>query len=64
MPDPIKAKPKTEDEYVSPTSDESLSERQERVRKEEAEMSDAKRLEVLRAPSPLFDEPEESTDAS
>ena len=63
MSDPAKTKPKTEDQYVSPTSDETLRERYERVHSEEAEMSEETRLAALRAPSPLFDESEESADS-
>ena len=57
MPDPAKIKPKeSEEKYVSPTSDETLRERYERVRAEETEVTDAERLAALRAPSQLLDE--------
>ena len=57
MPDPAKTKQgEAEEKHVSPTSDETLSERYERVRAEEAQMTDTERLAVLRAPSPLLDE--------
>ena len=59
MSDPIKTtQEQSEDKYVSPTSDETLSERYERVRAEEEEMGDEERLEAVRAPSPLLDEPD------
>jgi hypothetical protein len=63
MPDPIKTKPEsTEEQYVSPTSDETLAERYERVRKEEAQMTNEERLRVLRESSSLFEDFEETED--
>lgn len=61
MSDP-RSKDKVEipdEDYVSPTSDETINERYKRVRAEETAMNDedrAKQLAKLRKPSELFDD--------
>ena len=59
MSDPVKQKQKDEaEDYVSPTSDETLDERYARVEAEEANLTEAevaKRLAQLRKKSDLFD---------
>jgi hypothetical protein len=60
MNDPGQEKVETPDEdYVSPTSNETLKERYERVQAEEAAMNDEDRVRMLaklREPSALFDD--------
>jgi hypothetical protein len=59
MTDPTKpTETKEDDEYVSPTSDETLQERYERILHEESQMTEAEiqeKIARLRAPSDLFD---------
>lgn len=58
MNDPGKVETPDE-EYVSPTSDETLKERYERIRREEAAMTDEERARLLarlREPSDLFED--------
>ncbi|MBZ0316710.1 MAG: hypothetical protein K8L91_09845 [Anaerolineae bacterium] len=60
MSDPnpkTKATPKDDDaQCVSPTSDDTLSERYAKVRGKEADMTSAELLETLRSTRSLFDE--------
>lgn len=58
MIDPAKPQTSEEEEYVSPTSNETLRERYERIQREEAEMTEAEiaeKIARLEESSDLFD---------
>ncbi len=58
MVNPIKQRQSEEEKYVSPTSDETLQERYERIVEEEAHLTDEEieeKINRLNVPSDLFD---------